>query len=166
MDWLHQDSTMDWFHQAPLSMGFPSNNNGMGCHFLFQGTFRIQGSNLPLLHWRVDSLTLDYQGSQIFEYSPPICEYTSNLHAKRRHGKVGWPPSALRLSQHLPGVPSPSCSLPPSTLPSVGRTPRPRGRGPSSNHTMLSLGHLKDSTSQSLCWRGGTRQTHAGTPAG
>ena len=75
-------------HQAPLSMGFPSNNNGMGCHFLFQGTFRIQGSNLPLLHWRVDSLPLDYQGSPIFEYSIPICEYTSNLHAKRRHGKV------------------------------------------------------------------------------
>ena len=24
--------------QAPLSMGFSSNNNGVGCHFLFQGT--------------------------------------------------------------------------------------------------------------------------------
>ena len=75
-------------HQAPLSMGFPSNNNGVGCHFLFQGNFRIQGSNLPLLHQRVDSLLLDHQGSPISEYSTPICEYTSNLQAKRRLGKV------------------------------------------------------------------------------
>ena len=37
--------------QAPLSMGFPS-NTGVGCPFLPQGIFLIQGSNPGLLHYR------------------------------------------------------------------------------------------------------------------
>ena len=35
-------------HQAPLSMGFPGKNTGEGCHFLLQGIFLTQGSNLHL----------------------------------------------------------------------------------------------------------------------
>ena len=35
----------------------------MGCHFLLQEVFSIQGSNLGLLHWQVDSLSLNHQGS-------------------------------------------------------------------------------------------------------
>ena len=35
--------------QAPLSMGFPRQEYWSGLHFLLQGTFRIQGSNLHLL---------------------------------------------------------------------------------------------------------------------
>ena len=34
---------------------FPGKNTGMGCHFLLQGMFPIQGSNLCLLHWKADS---------------------------------------------------------------------------------------------------------------
>ena len=30
---------------------FPGKNTGVGCHFLFQGIFPIQGSNPHLLHW-------------------------------------------------------------------------------------------------------------------
>ena len=48
-------------HQAPLSMGFPSNNTGVGCLALFQGLFLTQRSNqglLCLLHWQVGSLSL------------------------------------------------------------------------------------------------------------
>ena len=48
-------------HQAPLSMGFPGKNTGMGCHFLFQRIFPTQGLNprlLHLLHWEVDSSPL------------------------------------------------------------------------------------------------------------
>ena len=40
---------------------FPGKNTGLGCHFLPQGIFPIQGSNpslLCLLHWQVDSLLL------------------------------------------------------------------------------------------------------------
>ena len=35
----------------------PGKNTGVGCHFLFQGIFLIQGLNPCLLHWQVDSLT-------------------------------------------------------------------------------------------------------------
>ena len=41
--------------QAPLSMGFPSKNTGGGCHFLLQGIFPTQGSDMSffgLLHWQ------------------------------------------------------------------------------------------------------------------
>ena len=40
----------DCGHQAALFMGFPSKNTGVGCHFLLQGIFVTQGSNLGLLH--------------------------------------------------------------------------------------------------------------------
>ena len=42
---------------------FPDKNTGMGCHFLLQGIFLIQGLNSPLLHWQVDSLPLSLLGS-------------------------------------------------------------------------------------------------------
>ena len=43
--------------EALLSMGsFPGKNTGVCCHFLFQRIFSIQGLNLYLLHWQVDSL--------------------------------------------------------------------------------------------------------------
>ena len=32
--------------------GFPGKNTGVGCHFLLQGIFPTQGSNLGLLHCR------------------------------------------------------------------------------------------------------------------
>ena len=35
--------------QAPLSMGFPGKNIGVGCHFLLQGIFLTQEWNLSLL---------------------------------------------------------------------------------------------------------------------
>ena len=47
--------------QASLSVGFPSKNTGVCCHFLLQRIFLTQGSNLyllRLLHWQVDSLLL------------------------------------------------------------------------------------------------------------
>ena len=47
--------------QAPLSMGFSRQEYGVGCHFLLQGVFLTQGSNLSLsrlLLWQVDSLQL------------------------------------------------------------------------------------------------------------
>ena len=45
---------------------FPGKNTGVGCHFLLQGIFPTQGSNLHLLcllHWQVDSLPLSHLGS-------------------------------------------------------------------------------------------------------
>ena len=45
---------------------FPGKSTGVGCHFLLQGIFPGQGSNLfllYLLHWQVDSLPLSHLGS-------------------------------------------------------------------------------------------------------
>ena len=51
--------------QAPLSWDSPGKDTGVGCHFLFQGIFPTQGSNLcllRLLHWQLGSLPLVLPG--------------------------------------------------------------------------------------------------------
>ena len=40
--------------QAPLSMDFPGQNTGVGCHFLLQVIFSTQASNTPLPVLQVD----------------------------------------------------------------------------------------------------------------
>ena len=42
---------------------FPGKNTRVRCHFLLQGIFLTQGSNLWFLHWQTDSLTLCHLGS-------------------------------------------------------------------------------------------------------
>ena len=49
--------------QAPLSMRFSSKNTGVDCHFLLQGIFPTQGSNLGPLHCRQTLYPLSHQGS-------------------------------------------------------------------------------------------------------
>ena len=47
--------------QAPLSMGFSSEDAGVGCHALLQGIFLMQWPKqcpLSLLHWQAGSLPL------------------------------------------------------------------------------------------------------------
>ena len=51
--------------QAPLSMRFPRQEHWNGFHFLLQGIFLIQRSNLCLLDWQADSLPLSHCGSPI-----------------------------------------------------------------------------------------------------
>ena len=51
--------------QAPLSMGFSSQEYGSGLHALLQGIFSTQGSYLcllRLLHWQLDSIPLEPPG--------------------------------------------------------------------------------------------------------
>ena len=56
-------------HQAPLSMEFSRQEYWSGCHFLFQGIFPTQGSNLGLPHGRQILYHLSHQGSPyIFLY--------------------------------------------------------------------------------------------------
>ena len=53
---------------------FPGKNTGVVCHFLLQGIFLTQGSNLcllSLLRWQVDSFTTVPSESKI--YHPKIC---------------------------------------------------------------------------------------------
>ena len=42
---------------------FPGKNTGVGCHFLLQGVFPDQRSNLHLLHLQMYSLPLSHLGS-------------------------------------------------------------------------------------------------------
>ena len=49
-------------HQAPLSMGFPGKDTGVGCRFLLQGIFLTQGLITCLLDWQVHSLPLSCLG--------------------------------------------------------------------------------------------------------
>ena len=46
--------------QAPLSMEFSRQDTGVGGHFLLQGIFLTQGSNLGLLHCRQILYHLSY----------------------------------------------------------------------------------------------------------
>ena len=48
-------------HMAPLSVDFPGKNTGLGCHFLTQGIFLIQGLN-PLLHGQVGCFSTEALG--------------------------------------------------------------------------------------------------------
>ena len=62
---------------------FPGKNTGVGCHFLLQGIFPIQGLDrhvLCLLHWQVDSLPLrhlrrlGFPGGSMVKNPPAIQE--------------------------------------------------------------------------------------------
>ena len=52
-------------HAAPLFMGFPGWNTGVGCYFLLQGIFPTQGLNPALLHCRQILYRLSHQGSPL-----------------------------------------------------------------------------------------------------
>ena len=45
---------------------FPGNNTGMGYHFLLQGVFLTQRSNLHLLHLQVNSFRLSHLENSLF----------------------------------------------------------------------------------------------------
>ena len=54
------------YHSWDIPWDFPGKSTGVGCHFLLQGIFPIQGSNLGLPHCRQMLYHLSHQGS------PPI----------------------------------------------------------------------------------------------
>ena len=49
-----------WTIRLLCPWDYPRKNTGMGCHFLLQGIFPTQGSNLCLLHWHANSLSLSH----------------------------------------------------------------------------------------------------------
>ena len=84
-------------HQAPLSMGFPGKNTGVGCYFLLLGIFPTQGPNSCLLHGQVSSLLLSQQGSPAKKYNTSqtwhsaytVCEVIPKL-PKSKFPVKGW----------------------------------------------------------------------------
>ena len=45
---------------------FPGKNTGVSSHFLLQGIFPTQGTNLSLLHWQADSLLIEPPGKPVY----------------------------------------------------------------------------------------------------
>ena len=63
------------------SWAYPGKNTEVGCHFLLQGIFLTQGSNLRLLHllhWQADSLPVSHQGNPTDFYS--LSKWTIKFH--------------------------------------------------------------------------------------
>ena len=56
-------------------------NTGVGCHFLLQGIFSTQGSNLSLMHWQVDSSPLCHLGSP-YSYTYKLVFLTMQLKSR------------------------------------------------------------------------------------
>ena len=102
--WPHKQRIKSQWPLRPLRFfcpwDFPSKNTVVGCHFLLQGIFSIQGLNPCLLHWWVDSLLLSNLESprvlfcvgvwhiiawKIHDFIPPcvcvcVCVYLSLYH--------------------------------------------------------------------------------------
>ena len=69
-------------HQAPL-WDSPVKNTGVGCIFLLQGIFPIQGPNQRLLHWQVDSLLLNHLYHWASHGGSLICCFGKDRHISR-----------------------------------------------------------------------------------
>ena len=72
-------------------LDFPGKNIGVCCHFLLQGIFPTQGTNLCLLHWQANSLSLSHLGSYVC-YVLSRSVMSSSL---RPHGLYSLPGSSV-----------------------------------------------------------------------
>ena len=83
---------------------FPGKNTGVGCHFLFQGIFVTQGSNLCLLHCRLfftpeplallgNSLEVHWLGLCTFTADGPLAgelRYSASCAIQPEKKKIKW----------------------------------------------------------------------------
>ena len=56
----------------------PDKSTGLGCHFLLQGIFLIQGSNPNLLYWQTDSLQSESPEKPPVDHTLPKIKYSSS----------------------------------------------------------------------------------------
>ena len=97
-----------------------------GCHFLVQGIFPTQGSNLHLLQWQVASLPLIHQGSQD-QISVQFSSVSQSCPAKNTHlnyagqGDSDFPDENTGVSCHaiLRGVSQPRVEPTPPAAPAL-----------------------------------------------
>ena len=82
---------------------FLGKNTGLGCRFLLQGIFPIQGSNpcfLHLLYWQADSLPLSHLGIPIHSLGKPL-KKASTFQITNEEPEEHW---VLLLGQVLEGA--------------------------------------------------------------
>ena len=80
----------------------PGKNAEVGCHFLLQGIFAAQESNLHLLcllHWQEDSLTLAPPGKPIYSVSNNVNIYMA-IHIISLNNDMAIVASILLIFQH------------------------------------------------------------------
>ena len=85
---------------------FPAKNPGVGCHFLLQGVFLIQGLNPHLLHWQVDSSPLSHLGSPFFPIVLPFseCHTDGSIQSVLSNLASFIPHGAFLLLSHISGT--------------------------------------------------------------
>ena len=66
---------------------FPGKSTGVGCYFLFQRLFSIQGSNPRPWHWQADSLPLSHQGNSA-QWSFSIYLRIQKIRLARKSGAI------------------------------------------------------------------------------
>ena len=99
-------------HQAPHPWDSPGKNTGVGCHFLLQGIFPIQGLNPGLPYCRQILYHLSHQGSPNNEYAaaaaaksfqscPTLCDPIDG-------SPPGSPSLGFSRQEHWSGLPFPS----------------------------------------------------------
>ena len=84
-------------------MDCPGKNTGVGCPFLLQGIYLIQGSNLGLSHCRQTLYCLNHQGVRYGQLGPKECmglsvEQKLSLQKQNSRPNLG---QQLRLGQAL-----------------------------------------------------------------
>ena len=72
----------DHMNCSPVGLFFPGKNTGVDSHFLLQGIFPTQGSNLGLPHCRQILYHLSYQGSSLFSISDAINLASMDAHVQ------------------------------------------------------------------------------------
>ena len=78
---------------------FTGKNTGVDCHFLLQGIFLTQGSNLCLLHWQEDSLPLSHQGSPVWEVALNKCVHLKQCMVDRKFYGICYAVAAALLAR-------------------------------------------------------------------
>ena len=103
-----------WLEPTRLlcSWYFPGKNIRVDCHFLFQGIFPTQGSNLHLLHWQVDSqyLTFIYASDSSCKQRAPQRHRSSPCFSVTYYGESEVAQSCPTLCNSM------DCSLPGSSI--------------------------------------------------
>ena len=141
--------------QAPLFMGFPGKNTGVGCHVLLQGIFSIQGLNqrlLHFLHWQADSLQPSHLGIPVEPcvcVCVCVCESLSHVQLFATPQTVALQvPTSMRFSrqEYWSGLPCPSSGDLPdpgieATSPALQGDPLPSE--PPQNSVLLSKSGMK-----------------------
>ena len=84
---------------------FSGKNIGVGCHFLLQGMFPTQGSNLHLLHllhWQAGSPPLAPPRKPSINYTISLCVHIPSLLHKRLYFKKIYSLLGLLIYSHFP----------------------------------------------------------------